>query len=76
MAVERSAEDIQRDIEQSRVALAATVDQLAYRTNPKRVMDNVKQALAEKAQSTQGRVVLGVAGGLVVVLIVRRVRNR
>lgn len=75
MAVERSAEDIQRDIEQSRVALAGAVDQLAYRTNPKRVMDNVKHALAEKAQSTQGRIVLGVAGGLVVVLIVRRVRK-
>ena len=75
MAVERSAEDIQRDIEQSRVALATTVDQLAYRTNPKRVMDNVKHALLEKAQSPQGRIVLGVAGGLVIVLIVRRVRK-
>lgn len=75
MAVERSAEDIQRDIEQSRVALAGAVDQLAYRTNPKRVMDNVKHALVERAQSTQGRIVLGVAGGLVVVLIVRRVRK-
>lgn len=75
MAVERNAEDIQRDIEQSRVALADAVDQLAYRTNPKRVMENVKQTLLEKAQSTQGRIVLGVAGGLVVVLIVRRVRK-
>ncbi|HET6878088.1 MAG TPA: DUF3618 domain-containing protein [Jatrophihabitans sp.] len=75
MAVERNAEDIQRDIEQSRVALADAVDQLAYRINPKRVMENVKQTLLEKAQSTQGRIVLGVAGGLVVVLIVRRVRK-
>lgn len=75
MAVERSADDIQRDIEQSRVALADAVDQLAYRANPKRVMDNVKKALIDKAKSTQGRVAIGVTGGLVVVLVVWRVRK-
>ena len=76
MAGERSAEQIQNDIENSRAALADAVDQLAYRTNPKRVMDNVKQTLREKAQSPQGKVVIGVAGGLVAVLIIRRIRKR
>ena len=75
MAGERSAEQIQHDIENSRAALAEAVDQLAYRTNPKRVLDSVKQTLREKAQSPQGRVAIGVAGGLVVVLIVRRIRK-
>ncbi len=70
---ERSADDIQRDIEKSRAALADAVDQLAYRTNPKRAVDNVKQTLRQKAQSPQGRVVIGVAGGLVVLLIIRRI---
>jgi hypothetical protein len=70
---ERSADDIQRDIEKSRAALADAVDQLAYRTNPKRAVDNVKQTLRQKAQSPQGRVVIGVTGGLVVLLIIRRI---
>jgi osmotically-inducible protein OsmY len=73
---ERSADDIQRDIETSRTALAETVDQLAYRTNPKRVTDNVKHSLRDKAQSTQGRIAIGVAGGVIALLIIKRFRKR
>jgi predicted O-methyltransferase YrrM len=72
---ERSAEDIQRDIERSRAALAEAVDELAYRTNPKRVGDNLKQSIREKAQTTQGKIVIGVAGGVIALLIVKRIRN-
>lgn len=76
MADERSAEDIQRDIERSRAALAEAVDEIAYRTSPKRVAANLKQTLRERAQSTQGRIVIGVAGGVIALLIVKRVRKR
>jgi uncharacterized protein DUF3618 len=76
VAGERSADDIQRDIERSRAALATAVDQFAYRTNPKRVAENAKRSLRERAQSTQGRIVIGATGALVVVLIIRRVRKR
>ncbi|MBE7189026.1 DUF3618 domain-containing protein [Jatrophihabitans endophyticus] len=76
MAQERSADEIQREIEQSRVALAAAVDQLAYRGNPKRLVEQVKQTVKDKAQSPVGRVVIAAAGTVVVVLIVRRVRAR
>lgn len=72
---ERSADDIQRDIEKSRAALATTVDQLAYRTNPKRVTENVKQSLRERAQSPQGKAVLAAVGGLLVVVVIRRIRK-
>lgn len=72
MPDERNAEQIQRDIEQSRVALAAAVDQLAYRGSPKRIVDRAK----EKAQSPAGRAVLAAAGGVVIVLVVLRVRKR
>lgn len=72
---ERSADDIQREIERSRTALAETIDQLAYRTNPKRVADNAKQAAAQKAQSPQGRIAIGTAGALVVLMIIRRIRR-
>ena len=73
---ERSADDIQRDIEQARVELARSVDQLAYRTNPRRVSNQLKQTIKARANSTEGRIVIGVTGGLVVLLIVKRIRKR
>lgn len=76
MAAERSADDIQRDIEQARAGLAESVDQIAYRTNPKRLAENAKRTLRERANSPQGRIVLGVTGGLVVLLVVKRIRKR
>jgi Protein of unknown function (DUF3618) len=72
---ERNADDIQRDIEQARAGLAESVDQLAHRTSPKRLADNAKQSLRDRANTTQGRIVLGVTGGLALLLIVRRVRK-
>lgn len=72
---ERSADDIQREIERARVRLAAAVDQLTYRTNPKRVVENTKATLRQRAQTPQGRAVIGAAGGLVLILIVRRIRK-
>jgi hypothetical protein len=72
---ERSADDIQRDIEKSRAALADTVDQLAYRTNPKRAVANAKQSLRERTRTPQGQAVIAVVSGLVVVLVIRRIRK-
>jgi hypothetical protein len=72
---DRSPEDIQREIEQARVSLADAVDQIAYRTNPKRLSEQLKQSLKAKAQSPQGRAVIGAAGVIVVLLVVRRVRK-
>lgn len=76
MVQERSPEDIQRDIEQARVGLADAVDQLVYRTSPKRVSENVKATLREKAQTPQGQAVIAGAGLLLAVLVVRRFRKR
>jgi hypothetical protein len=72
---ERSADEIQRDIENARVSLASAVDQLAERTSPKRLADEAKQKLVARAKTPQGQAVLGGAGLLVVFLIVRRVRK-
>jgi Protein of unknown function (DUF3618) len=72
---ERSADEIQRDIEQARATLAGAVDELAYRTNPKRVSENLKQRLREKASTPQGQAVIG---GVVVVvgfMVIRRFRR-
>ena len=76
MAGERSADDIQRDIETSRAALAATVDQLAYRGNPKRIVEQAKVTVRQRVNSPQGRAVIAVAGGLLVLVVVRRAHNR
>ncbi|MCW2571967.1 MAG: hypothetical protein JWO88_2025 [Frankiales bacterium] len=75
MAGERSPEEIQRDIEQARAALAVAVDQLAERTSPKRVTNDLKQALVAKASTPQGKAVIGAAGALVLLLVVRRIRR-
>jgi hypothetical protein len=75
VAGERSADDIQRDIEKSRAALAAAVDQLAYRGNPKRIVEQTKTSVRAKLNSPQGRVVIAVVGGLVVLVVVRRITN-
>lgn len=72
---ERSAADIQRDIEKSRAALASAVDQLAYRGNPKRVVENTKQTVKDKLQTPQGKAAMAVVGGLLVVVVIRRIRK-
>lgn len=75
MATNRTAEDIQRDIEQARTSLASTVDQLAERTSPKRLAEETKKNLLAKAKSPAGQAVIGGAGVLVALLLVRRVRR-
>jgi hypothetical protein len=76
VAANRTADDIQRDIEQARTSLAVAVDQLAERTSPKRIANQTKQNLTEKAQSPAGKAVIGGAAALVALLVVRRVRRR
>jgi Protein of unknown function (DUF3618) len=76
VAGERTADEIQRDIEQARASLATAVDQLAERTSPKRIADNAKQSLREKAQTPQGQAVIAGVGVLVVFVVVRRFRKR
>ncbi|MEP6599283.1 MAG: DUF3618 domain-containing protein [Actinomycetota bacterium] len=73
---ERTAEDIQREIEQARSSLAEAVDQLAERTSPKRLKQQAKQSLIAKAQTPAGHGVIAAVGALVVLMVVRRLRDR
>lgn len=73
MAGERSADDIQREIEQARASLATAVDELAYRTSPKRVVANTKATLKQKAQTTEGKAVLGGIGVLFAIIVIRKI---
>jgi hypothetical protein len=74
VATERSAEDIQQEIDQARASLATTVDQLADRTNPKRIANDTKQNLLARAQSTQGKAIIGGTALLITVLLFARIR--
>ena len=76
MTGERSARDIQREIELARAALGRDIDEFVARTNPTRVAANVRRSLRIRAQSPEGRVVLGLAGVWLASAVVRRIRRR
>jgi Protein of unknown function (DUF3618) len=72
---QRTAEDVQREIEQARASLAATVDQLAARASPKRLVADAKRSLVARARTTQGKAIIGGAAAVTVLLLVKRVRT-
>ena len=74
MTVQRSPEEIQREIDEARSSLASTVDQLAERTSPKRLADLAKQNLIAWTKTPKGKAVVGGATLFVTFLIVARVR--
>ncbi|WP_408660735.1 DUF3618 domain-containing protein [Jatrophihabitans sp.] len=75
VATQRDASVIRSEIEQARDQLATTVDQLAERLAPKRLVDDVKTTLKEKALTPQGKAVLGGTGLLLSVLMIRNLRR-
>jgi len=81
--VPRSPEQIQQEIDAARESLAATLDDLAFRTSPQRLGDQAKSRAQEFLQSPPGIAVVSGVGLLVtfvatrrVVRGVRRARNR
>jgi hypothetical protein len=75
VAANNRADEIQQEIEQARATLAQAVDQLAERGDPKRLASRLKVAVRLKLESPQGRAALGVAGALVALVVIRRIRN-
>jgi len=74
--VERSGEQIQKEIEQARASLATTIDQLATRTSPKRLTDQAKQNAMAKAQTPAGKAAIGGAGLLLLLIVARKIGKR
>jgi hypothetical protein len=74
VTVQRSPEEIQREIEEARSSLATTVDQLAERTNPKRLADLAKQNVIAWTRTPKGKAVVGGTTLLITLLIAARVR--
>jgi hypothetical protein len=71
----RDPETIQREIEQTREALAGTLDELAERTSPKRLAAIARERAIAAATSPPGMAVLGGFGVLTALLVVRRIRR-
>lgn len=73
---DRDPEAIKQDIDVARDQLAATVDSLAERANPRRLADDIKVRVITFVQKPVVLASLAGVGALVVVVAVRRVRNR
>ncbi|BCO51201.1 hypothetical protein MINTM003_16420 [Mycobacterium paraintracellulare] len=76
IVADRDPEAIKRDIDVARDQLAATVDSLAERANPRRLADDLKVRVIGFVQKPVVLASLAGVGALVVVVAVRRVRNR
>jgi len=73
---DRDPEAIKQDIDVARDQLAATVDSLAERANPRRLADDLKIRVIGFVQKPVVLASLAGVGAVVVVVAVRRVRNR
>jgi Protein of unknown function (DUF3618) len=70
--VARDPDTIERDIEQAREALAATLDELADRANPKRFVESGTASVRQRLAAPRVRYPLMAIGVLIVVALLRR----
>ncbi|HYO02327.1 MAG TPA: DUF3618 domain-containing protein [Mycobacterium sp.] len=73
---DRDPDKIKQDIDVAREQLASTVDALAERANPARIADDVKARVVQFVTKPAVAVSLAGLGIIVVVLVIRRIRNR
>jgi hypothetical protein len=77
MSVEgRDPDEIKKEIDQVRTQLAATVDALAERVSPRRIVQCVKARVLAFLQKPVVNISLAVVGVLTVVLVARRICRR
>lgn len=69
----RDTDQIEKDIERARDELAATLDELTVRANPKNLLDKGKQTLRAKLEEPAVKYGLIGAGVLVVTLVVVKI---
>jgi hypothetical protein len=74
--VPRDPREIQLEIDAARESLAATLDQLAYKTSPKRVAADGKSAALRFLQSPPGIAIVSGLGLIVTVGAIRKARYR
>ncbi|MEV4601091.1 DUF3618 domain-containing protein [Amycolatopsis sp. CA-161197] len=68
----RDPETIEREIEQARTALAATLDQLGTKANPQKLADQAKNGIRAKLDDPKVKYPLIGVGALILALLVRK----
>jgi hypothetical protein len=74
--VPRDPREIQLEIDSARESLAATLDQITYRTSPKRLKAQGQAAVVRFLQTPAGMAAVGAVGVLVTFVVVQRIRHR
>jgi hypothetical protein len=74
--VPRDPRQIQLEIDAARESLAATLDQLTYRTSPTRLKAKGKDAVQRFLQTPAGMATVGAVGLLVTFVVVQKIRHR
>jgi hypothetical protein len=74
--VPRDPRQIQLEIDAARESLAATLDQLTYRTSPTRLKAKGKNAVERFLQTPAGMATVGAVGLLITFALVQRIRHR
>jgi hypothetical protein len=74
--VPRDPRQIQLEIDAARESLAATLDELAFRGSPKRLVDQGREAALRFLRSPAGQAAAGAVGLLVTVVVVQKIRHR
>lgn len=73
---DRDPEVIKQEIDRARDQLAATVDSLAERANPRRLADDIKARAIEFVKKPVVIVSLVGVSSVVMVVVIRRIRDR
>ncbi|MFC6092736.1 DUF3618 domain-containing protein [Saccharothrix sp. BKS2] len=68
----RDPDSIQREIEQARDALAATLDELGTRANPQRFVDSGKESVRAKLDEPKVKYAVIAVAALVVFALLRK----
>ena len=74
--VPRDPRQIQLEIDAARESLAATLDELTFRTSPTRLRAKGVQAVQRFLQTPAGKATVGAVGVLLTVVVVQKIRHR
>ena len=72
----RDPRQIQLEIDAARESLAATLDQLTYRTSPTRLKAQGRVAVQRWLQTPAGMATVGAVGVLFTFVLVQKIRHR
>ena len=73
---DRDPDKIKQDIDVARDQLATTVDALAERANPRRIADDAKAGVVQFVTKPAVAVSIAGLGAVVLIFVIRRIRNR